>query len=196
MSPNSSAPAVALDEEQQKETGHVGMVVFLASWAMLFGAMFFAYSLVRVRQPVWPPAGVAPLSLFTPTLNTLIILASSLTLWLSTRSWERGERPTARRFMYLTNVLAAAFFVLQCFYWVHMWNLGLTLQNSLYGALFYTLTVFHAVHVVAGLGLLAWSVPALALEEPSLPIRIRASALFWHFVDGAWLIIFVTLYLF
>src|SRR5205814_4863026 len=66
-----------LRRSEDEVTSYIGMVIFLASWAMMFAALFFAYALVRFRAPIWPPVDQPRLPILLPALNTVIIAASS-----------------------------------------------------------------------------------------------------------------------
>jgi cytochrome c oxidase subunit 3 len=109
---------------ERQLTSHVGLVVFLASWTIMFGALFFAYALLRLRAPAWPPAGLPALPLALPAVNTLLLLVSSATLHLGWRG-VRSDRP-ARLLPWLlvTVALGSIFMVLQAVVWVGLWNSG------------------------------------------------------------------------
>src|SRR5688572_24518481 len=77
---------------REEFTASLGMVIFLASWAMMFAALFFAYAVVRSRALSWPPPGIPALPVALPALNTLVLLASSGTYSMGARSIERGNR--------------------------------------------------------------------------------------------------------
>jgi heme/copper-type cytochrome/quinol oxidase subunit 3 len=171
------------------------MVLFLASWAMLFAALFFAYAALRARSPVWPPSGWR-LPLGLPALNTAILLASSATLAWGLREARAGRLARLAPWIGATLLLGTAFLGLQIVVWRSVWQSGLHVDTSLYGSVFYALTVFHALHVVAGLGVLGWLLAgarrgafAAARTAP-----IRLGAMFWHFVDAVWLILFFAVY--
>ena len=119
-------------------TATVGMIVFLGSWAVMFGALFFSFAAVRVRAETWPPDGLTRLPLLVPTIATVLLALSTVT----------------RRA--LAVALGVAFLVLQGLVWRDAWQSGLRLDRGPYGAYFYLLTVFHAAHALVGLGLLAW----------------------------------------
>jgi cytochrome c oxidase subunit 3 len=164
------------------------MVVFLGSWVMMFAAVFFVYAVLRLRMPAWPPYGADPLPLGLPGLNTVLIALSSGALHCALQSL-RGERLTAYRgWMLITIALGIAFMALQTVVWLDLWESGLQLTSGVYGSIFYTLTAFHALHVVVGLGLLGWFA--------TLPRRasVMVAAMFWHFVGTVWLIMFLTVY--
>src|SRR4051794_3907060 len=107
---------VALLRPRAREdfTSSLGMIIFLASWAMMFCALFFAYAFMRARQPVWPPPDTPPLPIALPALNTVVLLASSYTFTRGLAQLGRGNRTALTRWVALTLVLGAAFLGLQC----------------------------------------------------------------------------------
>lgn len=173
-------------------TAWVGMVAFLASWAMLFASLFFAYGLVRAHAPAWPPLDQPRLPVALPAVNTGVILLSSYTLARALR-YVRGGRPAAR-LLATTAVLGLAFLALQVLVWVRLYREGLVPSGGSYGSVFYTLTLFHALHVCVGLGAVAW-LAARAAHGAARPLPVRLWAMYWHFVGGVWVVLYATLYL-
>jgi cytochrome c oxidase subunit 3 len=181
---------------ERRSTGYLGMVIFLGSWAMMFGTLFFAYAGLRLRASSWPPLGVPELPLLLPGLNTLLLLASSGTMHLALRGLRRGRLEQFRGCMLATIALGALFMGLQCMVWVYLWRRGLHLDTGTYGGVFYLLTVFHCLHVLVGLGLLVWLVVPALHREARAPRRVpvKLASMFWHFVDAVWLIMFLAVY--
>jgi cytochrome c oxidase subunit III len=181
---------------EERSLAHSGMVIFLGSWAMMFGALFFAYAVLRVSAPIWPPPGFTRLPLGLPGINTLLLLASSRTLSLALARLRGGQLERCRNDLLWTLLLGLVFMGLQCTVWAGLWHGGLHLASGAYGGTFYVLTVFHALHVLVGLGLLARLVAPLLRHVPVAPGRVPATlaAMFWHFVDAVWLTMFVAVY--
>lgn len=180
----------------ERSLAYAGMVIFLGSWAMMFGALFFSYAVLRVSAPIWPPPGFDRLPLGLPGVNTLLLVASSRTLVLGlARAW-RGQLAQCRNGLLGAIALGVAFVVLQCKVWVDLWRSGLHLGSGAYGGTFYVLTVFHALHVLVGLGLLARLVAPLVRRAPVAPGRVAAklTAMFWHFGGVVWLAMFLVVY--
>ena len=174
------------------------MVIFLGSWAMMFGAMFFVYSALRIRSPVWPPFGEDPLPVALPGLNTLVLLASSVSIHLALRALRRHRLDTFRSWMLITLALGTSFIALQLWVWIDLWQTGLRIDSGMYGSIFYTLTAFHALHVVVGLGLLVWLAAPALRRQARMPGRVpvRVASMFWHFVDAVWIVMFLAVYVF
>jgi len=183
--------------EESRRTSFVGMVMALASWSMMFGSLFFAYAILRLKAGTWPPDGVAPLPRLLPFANTLVLLFSSAVLHRGVRA-EADARPGALLgALKATLALGSLFLVLQLAVWVPLWRSGFRIDSGIYGSIFYGLTVFHALHVLAGLVALLVLVPGARSGRlrSGAQSRVRASAMFWHFVDAVWVVMFVAIYL-
>jgi cytochrome c oxidase subunit 3 len=173
------------------------MIVFLASWAMMFAALFFAYGFVRTRAAMWPPADIPALPIVLPAINTVVLLASSFTFARGLDAIRQGKRPALPVWVAATFVLGTVFLVLQTVVWRSLWLDGLTIRTGIFGSVFYALTTFHALHVATGLVMLGWlfarSLRARYNEHNT--VNIRLCTMFWHFVDVVWILMFLTLYI-
>jgi len=173
------------------------MVVFLASWAMMFAGLFFSYGFVRSRAGAWPPPGIPVLPIALPALNTAVMLGSSLIFSLGLRELRRGNVRAFQRALSVTIVLGLVFLALQIYVWQSVSQAGLHLNTGLYGSVFYCLTAFHALHVAVGLVILMVVLARSLLGKYSEhnTISVRLCTMFWHFVDVVWILMFVTIYL-
>ena len=195
--PGEGARIVTMPAEAERTfTAHVGMTIFLGSWAMMFGALFFAYAMLRVRSPVWPPVGVH-LPLLVPALNTAVIVLSGLALRRGSQAVDAGRGSLLLPWLAVAAGLGAAFLAIQCASWWGLWSAGLTSSSSPFGSTFYLLTVFHALHVLVGLGLLGTLFPGAARHAYDVRrrTRLRLVSMFWHFVAVVWILMFVSVYL-
>jgi cytochrome c oxidase subunit III len=191
------APEVLTEEiADERSLAYAGMVIFLGSWAMMFGALFFSYAVLRISAPIWPAPGFARLPLGLPGINTLLLLLSSRTLSVALARLKRGQLERCRKGLLWTIAFGVVFVGLQCRVWADLWKGGLHLDSGAYGGTFYVLTVFHILHVLVGLGLVARLVGPLCRRIPVAPGRVAATltAMFWHFVDAVWLAMFVAVY--
>ncbi len=201
---------------QREDAGTMGMYLLLAALGMLFGASVVGYLAIRAAHQPWPPPGfpVLPRSLW---LSTLAIVLCSVTVQRALRAVRRGDLPAVRHNLAATLALGVAFLALQTFAWYQVVrqihepaeNLGPYLK------LFYVLTGLHAAHVLAGLVVLAvvtrraWAgekgdrlpLPE-RLEgrvEQKVPVPffagVRYSAIYWHFLDAVWCVLFTVVYL-
>jgi cytochrome c oxidase subunit 3 len=170
---------------------YVGMIVFLGTWVMLFAALFFAYGVVRVQAPSWPPPTEPPLPRGVPGLNTLVLIASSLVL---RRGIAAGEGRRMGRALAAAIGLGSVFLAVQIATWTVMAGRGLVPSSGIYGSVFFALTGFHALHVAVGL--LALTVVAVRARTPSnRALRaVRITALFWDFIAVVWVLMYLAVY--
>lgn len=186
-------------EPRAKEdlTRYLGMIVALGSWAMMFGALFFVYAGVRTRSPVWPPMGLPALPVMLPLANTLVLFASSVMLALGTRAVASGKRKQLPGYLAGAMLFGTVFLALQLHIWRGVWRSGLVPSTGVYASVFYGLTVLHALHVLAGLVVLAVLLRrALSGTYTEHNVgRVRVAGMFWHFVDVVWILMFVAIYL-
>jgi heme/copper-type cytochrome/quinol oxidase subunit 3 len=179
-------PLVA-DIDQKRGVG--GMVLFIASEAMLFVMLFFSYFYLGPFREQAPPK-------LTMALCMLALLAtSSGTLHWGVRRSERAGSGPPRAELAATIFLGGIFVALQFVeYGDHLRTL--TPQASAYGSIFYALTGLHGMHLIVGLGMLAYAAALPRLTATSKPphCALRAVSWYWHFVDAAWFVIVAVLY--
>ncbi|HMK73252.1 MAG TPA: cytochrome c oxidase subunit 3 [Myxococcaceae bacterium] len=198
MSPTASGvipyrPAQARGDD----TAWLGMVIFLGSWAMMFAALFFAYGVLRLRQPSWPPPGTLALPVLLPALNTIVLALNAVALQGALLAARRGELPWMRLGLVLGLILGAVFVGGQLLLWTRLFREGLAFEDGSLAAVVYGLTGFHALHVVVGLvGLLTLLPPALAgTLNAARHNRLRLWVMYWHFVGVVWLAMFLLIFL-
>lgn len=169
--------------------GATGMWTFLATDAMGFGGLFVAYGVLRVRADAWPDPR-AHLSLALVTTMTFALLASAFTMTQATRA----AAPRARlAWLGATIGLGLAFLWGELAEYRHLAAAAPPVRlggGDLYGATFYALTGYHGLHVAAGVVCLL----VLALRGARAR-ALEVAALYWQFVDLAWMPIFTFVYL-
>ncbi len=178
----------------------LGMAVFIGSWSMGFATLFLSFLVLRHREPTWPPPGVALPSLPLAAAATGVLLLSSLVLHravLAGRAGRGGLRGLPG--LWAAGLLLALVFAgLQSWLWMSLWRAGGRPDAGMYAALFYMLTWFHALHVACGLVALGM-VQAGALLGRIGPARLSpaaSTAVFWHFVDALWIVLFLSFFVF
>lgn len=171
--------------------GSWAMALTIATEALLFVSLFFAYFYVGHRHHPWPPH---PPKLKLALVLLVILLASSGTMWGAEKALSRGAVRGARWLLRATIALAVAFLVIQALeYRNHLRELRPT--TNAYGSLFYAITGFHALHVVAGLLMLIFVAFLPRLKPAHSPHRpLKNAGLYWHFVDAVWALIVALLY--
>jgi cytochrome c oxidase subunit 3 len=177
-------------------TATIGMVVFLASWAMLFASLFFSYGLLRARTPVWPPLDQPPLPLLLPGVNTAVAALGSGAVILALRFLRLGRLRRGSWALAASAGLGAVFLALQAVVWVGLYRAGLVPGGGPYPSVFYALTCVHALHVLVGIAALAWLAARgfYGTVTAHRHLAVRLWGMYWHFVGLVWLVLFATVY--
>jgi cytochrome c oxidase subunit III len=189
------------------EGSRLGMWLFLFTELILFGGMFLVYAVYRFKFPGEFHLAARELDTMVGTVNTIILLTSSLTVAMSITAIQQGKRGFAMFLVGLTLTLAMLFLVNKYFEWDHKFALGLypggpDLLNKpsgfiLYFGLYYVMTGLHALHVIIGMGILGfmWRFLARGVITPTSFVKLEAGALYWHLVDLIWIFLFPLFYL-
>ena len=171
-----------------------GLATFLVADGMTFAGFFAAYLTFRAVNPL-PEGSTYELELLLPSINTVLLLVSSFTFHRAGREC-LADRPAAcRNWLLLTAGLGVAFLAGQM---VEYFSLPFGLTDNLFASTFYALTGFHGLHVT--LGVICIAVVALQSRRggsigASSPFGLEAAELYWHFVDGIWVVLYALLYL-
>jgi cytochrome c oxidase subunit 3 len=172
----------------------LGMLLFIISEVMVFGAFFTAYFFIRVVQGAqWPAAGTE-LPVAIAGVNTAILLSSSLTLHWALVSIKNDDRNGFRAGILLTTLLGATFLFVQINEYIHI---GFAPQDHAQGTIFYGLTGLHGAHVAIGL-LLLLSVSIRAFRghySAKAHAGVEIPGIYWHFVDVMWIVVYATIYI-
>jgi heme/copper-type cytochrome/quinol oxidase subunit 3 len=176
----------------------LGIWLFLSSEVMLFGALFSSYVILRIGAPVWPE-GHTILNVPMATLNTFVLISSSVTIVLSWASLKLNKFDKFRLYMGITIGLSFVFLVVKYFEYTAKFSHGLYPSTSTFLAVYFTMTGLHAIHVIGGIvvnGYLWGPGSKLWNENPEMfTNRVEAAGLYWHFVDLVWIFLFPVLYL-
>ncbi len=175
----------------------LGILLFIVSEVMLFGAFFAAYFFVRVvaNSGPWPPDGLT-LPKAVAGVNTAILISSSFTVHWALESIRRENRRGMILGLACTFLLGATFLFIQINEYVH---LGFSAREDAFASVFYGLTGLHGAHVTVGLMLLAfanirgWRGHFGPKAKDHLGVEIPG--IYWHFVDVMWIIVYTTVYI-
>jgi cytochrome c oxidase subunit 3 len=171
----------------------LGMLLFIISEVMIFGAFFTAYFFIRVVQhDPWPAAGTK-LPEAVAGINTAILLSSSLTLHWALSSAKSGNRFGLKAGMLSTFFLGLTFLTVQINEYIHI---GFAPHDAAQGTIFYALTGLHGAHVFIGLCALAM-VTVRAFRghySPENHQGMEVPGIYWHFVDIMWVVVYTTVY--
>lgn len=174
--------------------GVVAMCSFICAESAIFTIFIVAYIYFIGRSAYGP----TPKVLEVPVFNTICLLSSSLTIWSAEHSLKRSELKKFIAFWGLTFLLGAIFLFGTAMEWRKLiFDDGLTIRSNVFGTTYYSLVGLHATHVTVGLMMIAL-VLLFAISgrlEPRHAERVAVLALYWHFVDAVWVVVFTVVYL-
>ena len=175
--------------------GRVAMLSLITGESAIFTIFVVAY-VYYIGKSLSPPTPQQVLDI--PIFNTICLLSSSVTIWLAERQIERGKMRSFAAWWALTIALGAIFIAGTAIEWHKLIYVdGLTIRTNLFGTTFYSLVGLHATHVVIGLiGLvliLIFTLTGYVTEKQTE--RIQVFALYWHFVDAVWVVVFTVVYI-
>lgn len=176
-------------------TGKLGVWWFLASEIVLFGGLIGTYIMSRLGSAAWSEMA-AHLSVPIGTLNTFVLLTSSLTMVLAFAAAEKGNPKGMRTWLLLTVLLGLAFLIIKAFEWGSEIGAGFTPTAGGFWSFYYAMTGLHALHVLGGAVVNSvLFVSALMGLLGGSEHRVELAGLYWHFVDIVWIFLFPLLYL-
>ena len=187
----------------------VGTIVWLSSELMFFAALFAAYFTIRSVSPELWAQETELLNVPFSTVNTIILVASSVTCQLGVFKAEDGvvgrtgklwqfKQWGLREWFILTYVMGAIFVGGQAFEYAELVHEGLTIPSSAYGTVFYLATGFHGIHVIGGLVAFLFVLGRTYLARKfthEQAVSAIVVSYYWHFVDVVWIGLFATIYL-
>ena len=172
------------------------MWVFLGSDCLFFASLIATYMVYRGQSLNGPyPADIIDVPI--TTISTFVLLMSSFAMVQALAATNANDQRGIRIWLLATALLGSVFIAFQVYEFNAFKNEGLTLGTNLFGATFFTLTGFHGAHVTLGI---VWLVSLLILGfkgrlGPATSLDVELAALYWHFVDIVWIVIFTLLYL-
>lgn len=193
---------------QQREANVLGMWAFLATEVLFFGGLFTVYFVFRTTYPDTFAAASQHLDRVRGTINTEILLTSSLTMALAVHAAELRNRRRMVLMMAITFILGLAFLGIKATEYytefedqlvpglIFVWEGADALQARIFFSIYFIMTALHAVHMIIGLSILlvmaifGWR----GIYEVD-PMPVERFGLYWHFVDIIWIFLFPLLYL-
>jgi cytochrome c oxidase subunit III len=197
------------DLEQQTEATTLGMWVFLVTEVLFFGGLFMVYTVYRRWYPQAFVAASHELDITLGTINTAVLITSSLTMALAVHAAQLGQRRTLMLFLIATMALGGVFLGIKSVEYYHKFvehhvpGPGFQFEPEyfrnaqIFFSLYFVMTGLHALHMIIGVGIMLvmlwWAWSGTITKDYYAPIEI--SGLYWHFVDIVWIFLFPLLYL-
>ena len=173
-----------------------GLIIFLIADGMTFAGFFAAYLTYKAVNPL-PEGSVYELELAIPILNTVLLLISSATFHKAGKALVNQQNNISQKWLLITASLGLTFLICQLF---EYFSLPFGLTDNLFASTFYALTGFHGLHVTLGtlmILIISWQtrINGGRITYKNM-FPLEAVELYWHFVDGIWVILFIILYLY
>jgi heme/copper-type cytochrome/quinol oxidase subunit 3 len=175
--------------------GKLGLWWFLSSEIITFGGLIGSYIALRLAHPAWAEEA-QHLSVVIATVNTVVLLTSSLTMVLAFAAVDQEDDHAVRLWLGCTVLLGLVFLLVKSFEWSGKLSAGIVPGVSGFWSFYYAMTGLHALHVLAGV-IVNTVLLGVALCGRLWPMarRIEMAGLYWHFVDLVWIFLFPLLYL-
>ena len=180
--------------------GKLGIWLFLASEVMLFGALFSSYILLRTGAVSWP-RGADELNVPLATVNTMVLITSSITMVMAWASLKMGSLSKYRLYMTATILCALGFMVIKYIEYTTKFHHGHYPSTSNFFGIYFTLTGLHGIHIVGGVVVNTYLLFVTGMwtkggrDRLHFENRVENAGLYWHFVDLVWIFLFPSLYL-
>jgi len=176
----------------------LGIVMLLGAETMFFAGLIGAFLVYRLSSSVWPPPFQPRLPTGITGINTVVLIASAVTMRLSIHANQHGDGARLIRWLSWTASLGAIFLLIQGFEWVRLIHFGLTVSSSVYGGLFYTIIGFHALHVFGGLIwlVIVWLKARSGAFTKEKFVGLQICAMYWVFVVALWPALYGLVYLY
>ncbi len=184
----------AANQSSRLDPQFLGMLLFIISEVMLFGAFFTAYFFIRVvNGDAWPAAG-EHLPVAIAGVNTAVLVSSSFTMHWALEGARHGNRRAMRIGLLTTLLLGITFLCVQINEYFHI---GFAISENAQSSIFYGLTGLHGAHVFVGLTLLAFATIRAFRGHfsPEKHLGVEIPGIYWHFVDVMWIVVYTTVYI-
>jgi cytochrome c oxidase subunit 3 len=193
----SAPPAGHSDPRVAFESAKLGVWTFLATEVLLFGALFTAYTVFRMKYPELFRVEHAKLDRVLGAVNTVVLITSSLMVVLGVDAIKRGKARLLEACFGATILLAAVFLCIKYVEYAAKFHHGIYPRTNLFFSIYFMLTGLHGIHVLLGMALLTYVIVLSRRgrfsERYHTPVEM--SGLYWHFVDLVWIYLFPLLYL-
>jgi heme/copper-type cytochrome/quinol oxidase subunit 3 len=173
-------------------TGRLAVWWVLASEIVIFGGLLGSYVMMRTLYGHWAESA-AHTNLIAGSINTFVLLTSSLFMVLAHHAVEHNDTTKACKYLWRTVLGGLLFLVIKSIEWSREISHGYTITHNLFWSFYYTAAGLHALHVIAGLVIIA--MVAVAVRQRQNLHRVELIGIYWHFVDIVWIFLFPLLYI-
>jgi cytochrome c oxidase subunit 3 len=197
------------DLEQQHDAAQLGMWAFLATEVLFFGGMFLGYAVYRYRFPEAFAHASNHMDIMLGTVNTAILIASSLTVVLAVHAAQHERRRALVRLLALTIVLGVVFLGVKFTEYLHKYQENLVpglnfayiddaaRHSAIFFSFYFAMTGMHALHMIIGIGIFGFLIRGARRGDYTglYHTPVELAGLYWHFVDIIWIFLFPLFYL-
>ena len=195
--------------EEEFDACKQGMWVFMVTEVLMFGGLFVAYAIFRGLYTDMFHEAHKQLDVTMGAVNTVVLIVSSVSMAYGVSATQKGERTKALWALGVTWCLAGVFLVVKFFEYSHKIHHGLLPggffhnehlthpKTPLFFSIYFMMTGLHGIHIIIGMGLIAWLMKRTANREfsPGYYTPVELVGFYWHFVDLVWIYLFPLLYL-
>lgn len=195
------------EEHRDDEASKLGMWLFIFTELLLFGGLFLVYAVFKLQYTENFHEAAKELNAFIGTINTVILLISSMTIAIAVSAIQKNDIVLCKRLIILTIFIGLVFLINKYFEWGHKFEhhlypgskemLSLEKGQILFFGLYYLMTGLHALHIIVGLTLLAviyFKVKNGSINQHDY-VLLENGGLYWHLVDLIWIFLFPLMYL-
>jgi cytochrome c oxidase subunit 3 len=196
------------EEHYDAEGSKIGMWLFIFTELLLFGGLFIIYSVYRFRNQDAFHLAAVELNITMGTINTIILLISSMTIAMSTSSLQKKQKGTTILLLGMTLLLGLIFLIAKYFEWGTKFELGIypgsqhMLDNFsqgeiLFFGLYFVMTGLHALHIIVGMAVIGFALSGVSKGRvhADRAALLENAGLYWHLVDLIWIFLFPLFYL-
>ena len=194
---------LAFEEAEGPSNESLGIILFIVSEAVMFGAFFAQYFYNRILSDGWPnraglPADFERVPAFPlPVILTVVLVASGFTAHWAQNAIRRDDRDAFQGWLIVTVLLGLSFLAGQAYEYTNLIvTEGFNITSGIYGTVFFSLTGLHGLHVTVGVLVLIGVLIRAFLGHFSSRSHfgVEGTVLYWHFVDAVWIALYATLY--
>jgi len=171
----------------------IGLPIFIISEVFIFLSFFATYWMMRLGSDVWPPEGTPEFPVVLPLIMTVVLVSSSVTIHVAEEKYAEDDLSGFRKWLMITMALGVLFVGMTFYEYNHLFHVEFFPDTNAFGTIFYSLTGFHASHVIGGLGIFV-CVLIPAFKGLTNKTFVTCASVYWHFVDIVWFFVVSQIY--